>query len=92
MSYSVDVSASIQKELIKLKKQNKFLFDKIMILLEEIERSPKEGKGMPERLKHSEKMDVWSRRINKKDRFVYRIIKEEMRIEVLGIMGHYLDH
>ncbi len=61
-------------------------FSKIILLIEDIKRNPYKGLGKPEHLKH-EFPPCWSRRINKKDRLVYKI--KENQIEIISILGHY---
>ena len=61
-------------------------FSKIISLIEDIKRNPFKGLGKPEHLKY-EIPSCWSRRINKKDRLVYRIKKNQ--IEIISILGHY---
>ena len=61
-------------------------FRKIEQLIEIIKQSPFHGLGKPEHLKH-EIPPCWSRRINKKDRLVYRV--KENSIEIVSIIGHY---
>lgn len=60
---------------------------KINNLIQSIERDGyADGLGLPERLKW-EKNQYWSRRINKYDRFVYKVI--ENGIVVISSKGHY---
>ena len=61
-------------------------FSKIILLIEDIKRNPFKGLGKPEHLKY-EFPPCWSRRINKKDRLVYRI--KENQIEIISVLGHY---
>lgn len=61
-------------------------FDKIERLIEAIMESPFGGLGKPEHLKH-QLPPCWSRRINKKDRLIYRA--KENTIEIISIIGHY---
>lgn len=51
---------------------DKSMLKKINALLKEIERSPFEGTGKPEPLKH-QYSGWWSRRINLEHRLVYKI-------------------
>ncbi len=62
---------------------------KINDLLKEIQRTPFEGSGKPEPLK-GEFSGMWSRRINDKDRLVYRY--ENGTVTVMQCKGHYDDH
>ena len=60
---------------------------KINELLKDIRRNPYTGLGKPESLRKSNGM--WSRRINDKDRLVYKINNDE--IIVYQCKGHYDD-
>ena len=59
--------------------------NKIKTLLQSISISPFNGIGKPELLKY-DLTGKWSRRINRKDRIVYRVTNF---IEILSFRGHY---
>jgi toxin YoeB len=59
---------------------------RVLELIEIARRDPFEGIGKPEPLKHLG-ADVWSRRITKADRLVYRV--EEDCIHILQARFHY---
>jgi toxin YoeB len=59
---------------------------KINSMIEEITRTPFEGTGQPEPLKHR-LTGFWSRRIDKENRLVYKI--ETDKIEIISCKGHY---
>ncbi len=83
--------ALLQKELIENTKPLnlcELYFSKLISLIEDIKRNPFKGLGKPEPLKH-EVPPCWSRRINKKDRLVYRVKRNQ--IEIISILGHYND-
>lgn len=61
---------------------------KINILIEDICRNGNEGIGKPEPLKGT-LTGYWSRRINDKDRLIYRI--DENNIYILACRYHYND-
>ena len=61
---------------------------KMFDLIREIMVSPREGSGKPERLKYFEK-EVYSRRINQKDRIVYTIYESMLEIDISSCRGHY---
>lgn len=65
---------------------DKKTFKKINTLIKAIERTPYEGEGKPEPLKY-EFSGWWSRRIDSKNRIVYRI--KENSVEILSCKGHY---
>ncbi len=68
-------------------KQDKRMLKKINSLLKGIQRDPFSGEGKPEPLKNAE--GDWSRRINEKDRLVYRI--QDNNVLVKQCRGHYED-
>jgi toxin YoeB len=56
----------------------------------ELTENPYQGEGQPEELKHNFK-GYWSRRINKKDRIIYRVHEDIVTVYVISAMGHYSD-
>jgi toxin YoeB len=59
---------------------------RILRLIEAVQRSPFEGLGKPEPLRRIGS-DVWSRRITKQDRLVYRVTDDALHI--LQFRYHY---
>jgi toxin YoeB len=59
---------------------------KVLQLIEAACRDPFTGIGKPEPLRHLGP-DVWSRRITREDRLVYRV--EDTRIDILQMRYHY---
>lgn len=78
------------KQLDELKKTKIENLDsylsKIIELLESIKKDPFKGLGKPEPLKEYYPKS-WSRRINKKDRLIYKVEKD--KIYIISIIGHY---
>jgi toxin YoeB len=68
------------------KSSNKKVIEKIKKLLEEIQKTPFEGTGKPEPLKH-DWAGYWSRRITNEHRFVYKVEKGVILIAQLRF--HY---
>ena len=60
--------------------------DRILALLAEITKTPFEGTGKPEPLKH-QLAGCWSRRIDREHRLVYQVADSE--ILVVGCRHHY---
>lgn len=60
-------------------KIDKKILKKINSLIKEIQRTPFEGTGKPESLKH-DLAGLWSRRIDHEHRLVYRIKESELLI------------
>ncbi|WP_325385087.1 Txe/YoeB family addiction module toxin [Mucilaginibacter sp.] len=65
---------------------DKSVLKKINVLIKEIERTPFEGSGKPEPLRHN-LAGWWSRRINLEHRLVYKV--EDHSIVILQCRYHY---
>ena len=63
---------------------------KILNMVKELTRTPYEGSGQPEPLKHH-LTGFWSRRIDKEHRLVYKYDETISRIEIVSCRGHYTD-
>lgn len=71
--YFVEFSKNARSDLrIHYKSGDKSSIRKIEKILLELTIHPYSGTGKPEQLKH-ELAGYWSRRINKKDRMIYRV-------------------
>jgi len=55
-----------------------------------LEEHPETGIGQPEQLKHN-LSGYWSRRINQKDRLIYRIDEVIVTVFVISASSHYGD-
>ncbi|MBI9086250.1 MAG: Txe/YoeB family addiction module toxin [Desulfobacterales bacterium] len=63
-------------------KANKKILRRIHTLIKETKRSPFEGIGKPEPLKHA-LSGYWPRRVNDEYRFVYKVIESSIHIAQL---------
>jgi len=88
--YSVIYSDEALEGVAKFKKSAPKSYKKLLKLVEELHIHPRTGTGKPEALK-GEGGNVFSRTINKKDRLVYEIYDEEVKVFVISSMGHYSD-
>lgn len=89
--YQVKISRSAEKELSVIKRSGrKADIEKITVFFQEISDTPRAGTGKPEQLKHYSG-EVWSRRLSKKDGFVYEIFEGEVLVVVIQALGHYDD-
>lgn len=71
----------------QLRSNDKRLHLALCRLLKEILcENPATGSGLPEQLKHG-LSELWSRRISRKDRLIYRFDDESVYIFAMG--GHY---
>jgi toxin YoeB len=61
---------------------DKRILKRINLLIKDVQRSPFEGIGKPEPLKHA-LSGYWSRRINEEHRFVYKVDANNMFIAQL---------
>ena len=68
--------------------EDRKILKKINSLLEDISRNGNEGLGKPEALTGN-LSGYWSRRINEKDRLIYKI--DEKNIYILACKYHYSD-
>jgi len=68
--------------------QDRKTLKRINELLRDIERDPFGGKGKPEPLKY-ELQGCWNRRINDRDRLIYRVRNNQ--IEIAACRSHYDD-
>lgn len=69
-------------------KHDRRVLARINLLIDDALRTPGEGRGQPERLRHRAN-DVWSRRINQEHRLVYRVMGNDL--VVLQARFHYDD-
>jgi len=65
---------------------DKKIFKKINTLIKECQRTPFDGIGKPEPLKH-ELAGAWSRRIDREHRLVYRV--KDGALEIAQCRRHY---
>ena len=70
------------------KSGDKASIKKIEKILVELSETPFTGIGNPEPLKY-ELSGFWSRRINQKDRLIYKVEKNTVTVFVISAMGHY---
>ena len=68
--------------------KDKKTLKRINLLIRDIQRTPFEGIGKPEPLRN-QLSGWWSRRIDERDRIVYRV--QDDAIVIAACMGHYDD-
>ena len=89
--YTVEISSKARKELQShYKSGNKSDIRKIEQIFLELSETPYEGTGNPEPLKYK-LAGYWSRRLNKKDRIIYRVFEDRVVVLVASAIGHYGD-
>ena len=70
------------------KSGDKASIKKIEKILIELTETPYTGTGNPEALKY-ELSGFWSRKINQKDRMIYKVHEDIVTVFVISAMGHY---
>lgn len=89
--YTLEISTRARKELqLHYKSGKKSDIRKIEQIFLELSETPYEGTGYPEPLKYH-LTGYWSRRINKKDRIVYKVFEDRVVVLVVSAIGHYGD-
>ena len=86
--YFVDIARKDLKE--HYKSGTKATIKKIGKILLELTENPFSGEGQPEELRYNYK-GYWSRKINQKDRLIYRVEEEIVTVIIVSAMGHYSD-
>lgn len=89
--YTVEISSKARKELqFHYKSGNKSVISKIEQIFLELSETPYTGIGNPEPLKYK-LTGYWSRRINRKDRIIYKVYEDRVVVLVISAIGHYED-
>lgn len=89
--YIIVITDIAKKDFEKHKKVgNASLLKKVDKIISELKEHPFIGVGKPEPLKHN-LQGLWSRRINNKDRIIYKVVDDVVTIYVLSAIGHYDD-
>ena len=91
MKYALELSPKAEKDLDFFRKTgNAKLVNKIVILFSELQQHPRTGTGKPKQLS-GDLSGYWSRRIDQKNRMIYKIVENVVTVEVLSLQGHYSD-
>ena len=72
-------------EYEELRDKDKKMHDKLRRIIKQLLRNPVEGPGKPKRLRHL--VNIWSRRIDKKNRILYEY--DDDRVSIHSVSGHY---
>jgi toxin YoeB len=76
------------EHLTKWAKENPKILKRIVELIDNINKTPFEGLGKPEALKHQYK-GSWSRRITDEHRLIYQVLNNG-DIRIISVHGHYV--
>lgn len=86
--YAIVFSEDAKKDLKELHKKAPQVISKLSKLLDEVKEHPRTGTGQVEQLKGYDGT-IYSRRISKEHRLVYKIYDEVVEVLVLSTFGHY---
>ena len=86
--YRINILKKAQNDLAWFRRNDKSSYIKCFDLVRELMEKPRTGTGKPERLRYFEK-EVFSRRINQKDRMIYTIYEQVEEIDISSCRGHY---
>jgi len=89
--YTLVISSKARKEIqLHYKSGNKTVIRRIEQIFLELSNTPYQGAGNPESLKYN-LAGYWSRRINKKDRIIYKVYGNKVLVLVVSAIGHDRD-
>lgn len=88
MTYKLRILENAQEDLNWLRRNDRASYIKCFDLVREIMNEPRSGTGKPERLRYFE-MEVFSRRVNQKDRMIYTIYESSGEVDISSFRGHY---
>ena len=86
--YTIVFTEDAKKDLKELSKKAPQAVSKLSKLLDEVREHPRTGTGQVEQLKGYDG-SVYSRRITKEHRLVYKIYDDVVEVLVLSTFGHY---
>jgi len=88
--FRVVIEGDAEHDMAKIHRSgDKATIKRLEKIILELSEHPAIGIGNPEPLKYS-LSGFWSRRLNKKDRLIYKIIEEpENLVVVISALGHY---
>lgn len=86
--YRITIVKKAQNDLNWFRRNDKSSYTKCFDLVGELMDNPRVGTGKPERLKYFEK-EVYSRRVNHKDRLIYTIYEDLKEIDITSFRSHY---
>jgi len=88
VTYKINILENANQDLNYLRRNDKNSYIKVFDFIREMMIDPRNGTGKPERLKYFEK-EVFSRRVNHKDRLVYTIYEGNKIVDISSVRGHY---
>ena len=90
MGYILDFTEEAKQDIKDLQRSSPVNYKKVVKLLVELMEHPTEGAGKPKPMKYGF-TGCWSRRIDHKNRLVYKVENDIVTVTVLSALGHYGD-
>lgn len=91
MKYELILLPEAEQHLLEWRRSGqKKILKKIVDLFEELQLHPQTGTGKVEQLRGN-LSGLWSRKIDKGSRMIYRIEEERVIVAILSLKGHYGD-
>lgn len=88
--YFIKLEPAAVKDIKAIKKSgDQASIKRLEKIFKELSENPYQGSGNPEALKY-ELSGYWSRRINSKDRLIYKVIEEIVIVNIISSKGHYI--
>lgn len=89
--FEIVLTEKANNDLQEIRKSgNKAIINKVDKIFIELEEHPRTGTGKVEALKDN-LSGYWSRRLNQKNRLIYKIEDEIVTVTVISVQGHYSD-
>ena len=88
MTYKMRILENAQQDLDWFRRNDKTSYIKCFDLVREMMTDPRNGTGKPERLRYFDQ-EVYSRRVNHKDRLIYTIYESVQEVDISSCRGHY---
>jgi toxin YoeB len=89
LTYKINILPNAEDDLKWYREHSKQDFLKCFDLLRAIALEPRQGIGKPERLRYFDNEEVYSRRVNHKDRIIYNIYESDQVIDISSCKVHY---
>lgn len=88
--YDIVVTKTALRQIDQLERSGSPAWQKFKIIYTELQHHPRSGTGRPEKLRYRG-TEIWSRKLDKKNRITYSIADDAVRVVILSALGHYDD-
>ncbi len=85
--YTLVLSKRSQKEIIKIKKDQK-LWQKLTEIFRSLEKNPYFNDFKAEKLKYNFQ-GYFSKKLDKKNQVIYQVVENKVLVMIISVLGHY---